>query len=56
VSSGVDEAPADAAEVRRVSGSCSHTYRILEFVLDSILRTDDSILDPCYEMWEELHY
>jgi hypothetical protein len=34
----------------------SEMYRILKFVasslrLDSILPTEDSILDPCYEIW-----
>jgi hypothetical protein len=34
----------------------SQMYRLLNFIessfrLDSILPTEDSILDPCYEIW-----
>jgi hypothetical protein len=56
VSSGVDKAPADAAEGRRVSGSYSQTYRVLESVVDSVGLDSVLLICGCYEMWEELLY
>ena len=56
VSSGVDKAPADAADGRSVSGSCSQTYRVRKFVVDSVALDFVLLTDGCYEMCKELPY